>query len=329
MEPLMTDFDWHDGERVIRFGETALDHLWDDAELLTTERAQADVPRAAAGSRHGDAGHVPAGAVPDVAADLAAKVGGDRLVAWGGGRVIDVAKAIASARGGSVCAVPTTLSGAEMSSGHRTLAGIRGPATGAARAGAGGAAADDLGAGPALRSSAMNALGHAMEALYVPSRNPVATLAGLRAAALMAEGIEQSPDGGESLALGSILAGYALGSTELSLHHVVCQTIVRVCSTPHAATNAVMLPHTTAAIAGFAPDPDGAAGRGTGCVTGRDAGSHRGAGRWRRLAARAWCGARRARAGGRGGSAAHRVAPTRSAAQPRPAAAAARAGLVG
>ena len=44
MVPLMTDFEWRDGERMILFGETALDHLWDDAELLTTERAQADVP---------------------------------------------------------------------------------------------------------------------------------------------------------------------------------------------------------------------------------------------------------------------------------------------
>ena len=27
------------------------------------------------------------------------------------------------------------------------------------------------------------------------------------------------------------------------MHHAVCQTIVRVCGTPHAQTNAVMLPH--------------------------------------------------------------------------------------
>ncbi len=183
---------------------------------------------------------------------MAAEVGSDRLVAWGGGRVIDVAKAIASARDGSVCAVPTTLSGAEMSSGHRTLAGFEDrprvrPALVLAVPRLMASAPPEL-----LRSSAMNALGHAMEALYVPSRNPVATLAGLRAAELLADGLD-SPDGGESLALGSILAGYALGSTELSLHHVVCQTIVRVCSTPHAATNAVMLPHTAEAIAGFAP----------------------------------------------------------------------------
>lgn len=251
MVALMTDFEWRDGERMIRFGETALDHLWDDAELLTTERAQADVPPRLR-DRATAIRYVPAGAVPDVAARLAAEVGSNRLVAWGGGRVIDVAKAIASARDGSVCAVPTTLSGAEMSSGHRTLAGFEDrprvrPALVLAVPRLMASAPPEL-----LRSSAMNALGHAMEALYVPSRNPVATLAGLRAAELLADGLD-SPDGGESLALGSILAGYALGSTELSLHHVVCQTIVRVCSTPHAATNAVMLPHTAEAIAGFAP----------------------------------------------------------------------------
>lgn len=251
MVALMTDFEWRDGERMIRFGETALDHLWEDAELLTTERAETDVP-ARLRDHAGAIRYVPAGAVPDVAAELAGEVGSPRLVAWGGGRVIDVAKAIASARGGSVCAVPTTLSGAEMSSGHRTVAGFEDrprvrPALVLAVPRLMASAPPEL-----LRASAMNALGHAMESLYVPSRNPVATLAALRAAELLAEGLE-SPDGGESLALGSILAGYALGSTELSLHHVVCQTIVRVCSTPHATTNAVMLPHTAEAIAGFAP----------------------------------------------------------------------------
>ena len=238
---------------MIRFGADALEHLWEGAELLTTARAQAGIPPHLLG-RAAAVVHVPAGAVPDAAAGLVGGVLGERLVAWGGGRVVDVAKAIASARGGQVCAVPTTLSGAEMSSGHRTLPGYEDrprvrPALVLADARLMTSAPPGV-----LRASAMNALGHAMEALYVPSRNPVATLAGLRAATLLAEGLE-SADGDESLALGSILAGYAVGATELSLHHVLCQTVVRVCATPHADTNAVMLPDTAEAIAGFAPDP--------------------------------------------------------------------------
>jgi alcohol dehydrogenase class IV len=41
-----------------------------------------------------------------------------------------------------------------------------------------------------------------------------------------------------------------MDSAGYSLHHVLCQTIVRVCGTPHAATNATMLPHVLAAMAG-------------------------------------------------------------------------------
>jgi alcohol dehydrogenase class IV len=253
MVPPMTDFVWHDGERVIRFGGDAIEHVWPGAELLTTARAEAGIPPHLL-ARVVAVRHVPAGAVPDVAAGLADAVSSDRLVAWGGGRVIDVAKALASARGGAVCAVPTTLSGAEMSSGHRTLPGFEDRPRVRPAAVLADVEVMTSAPWPALRGSGMNALGHAMEALYVPSRNPVATLAGLRAAALLAEGLDAHTERGESLALGSILAGYALGATELSLHHVVCQTLVRVCSTPHAATNAVMLPHTVAAIAGFAPD---------------------------------------------------------------------------
>jgi alcohol dehydrogenase class IV len=90
---------------------------------------------------------------------------------------------------------------------------------------------------PALRASAMNAMAHAAEALYTPDANPVASLAALRGAALLA---------GEDRALGSLLAGYALDSAGLALHHILCQTIVRTLATPHAQTNAHMLPHTMA-----------------------------------------------------------------------------------
>ena len=54
------------------------------------------------------------------------EIGSERLVALGGGRVIDTAKAIAAVRGGSVAAVPTTLSGAEMTAIHRLPAGASG-----------------------------------------------------------------------------------------------------------------------------------------------------------------------------------------------------------
>ena len=66
---------------------------------------------------------VPAGPVPDAAAALIDAVRNPTLVALGGGRVIDTAKAIAAVRGGRVCAMPTTLSGAEMTTIHRLPAG--------------------------------------------------------------------------------------------------------------------------------------------------------------------------------------------------------------
>ena len=61
--------------------------------------------------------------MPELAERLLPEARSHRLVAWGGGRVIDTAKAIASVTGAQVCAVPTTLSGAEMTSLHRKIAG--------------------------------------------------------------------------------------------------------------------------------------------------------------------------------------------------------------
>ena len=55
---------------------------------------------------------MPSGPVPEAAAAVREEVRGAPLVALGGGRVIDAAKAIAGADGLSVAAVPTTLSGA-------------------------------------------------------------------------------------------------------------------------------------------------------------------------------------------------------------------------
>jgi alcohol dehydrogenase class IV len=106
---------------------------------------------------------------------------------------------------------------------------------------------------PKLAASAMNALAHALEALYTPLANPVADMAALSGAALLAEGMAANPPGREPLALGALLAGYASGSAGFAVHHAVCQTIVRTAGSPHAETNAVMLAHSARLMEGRAP----------------------------------------------------------------------------
>ena len=108
---------------------------------------------------------------------------------------------------------------------------------------------------PLLAATALNALAHAVEALYTPLANPVASMAALRGAELIAAGLpdDREPER-EALALGALLAGYASGQTGYAVHHVVCQTIVRVGGTPHAETNATMLPHTVRLMRGRAPE---------------------------------------------------------------------------
>jgi len=232
---------WRDGGRTIAYGDDAARMLarfgWDaGAQLLTTERADPGVMPAI---------HVGDGQVPELAAALLDRITEDRLVAWGGGRVIDVAKALASARGGEVCAVPTTLSGAEMTLLHRKIAGLESrPSVRPVLVLADPQLMTSM-PEPALRASALNALAHGVEALYGPRANPVATMLALRGAELLA--------GGE-LAFGSLLCGYAVDSAGYAVHHVLCQTIVRTAGTGHAQTNAAVLPQTISLMERRAPE---------------------------------------------------------------------------
>lgn len=219
--------------------------------LLTTERASGQVPALAEAAAV--VLHVPEGSVPEAAAAVRDGVGGRPLVALGGGRPIDAAKAIAGADRLPVAAVPTTLSGAPMTAIHRMPAGVEEwrlvrPSL---------VVADpDLMASqpmPQLAASAMNALAHALESLYGPGRSPVTDMAGRRAFELFRDGLAPEQPIRPSLALGSILAGYAVGSAGFAVHHAVCQTTVRRLRTPHAETNAVMLPHTVGFVARRAP----------------------------------------------------------------------------
>jgi alcohol dehydrogenase class IV len=108
-----------------------------------------------------------------------------------------------------------------------------------------------------LRASSMNALAHGADTLYQPLSNPVSEVAALRGAELIGRALDQAREGREiaDLALGSILCGYAIDSAGFALHHVICQTLVRICGTPHAETNAAILPRALGFLAERVPQP--------------------------------------------------------------------------
>jgi len=257
-------FVWRDAGRVVLFGEGNLreaprllaEHGVEAFELLGSRRTleQAGELAASASRSH----EVPSGQVPGIAATLLEDAGSARqLVAVGGGRVIDVAKAIASVTGAGVAAIPTTMSGAEMTGIHRlpegseSVAGLVRPHV---------VIADPLlmtsQPESQLRASSMNALAHGADSLYTRFANPVSRMTALHGAELIATALDQAPEVRDraGLALGSLLCGYAIDSGLFAIHHVVCQTLVRVCGSPHAQTNAAILPRAMAFMAPRAPE---------------------------------------------------------------------------
>jgi alcohol dehydrogenase class IV len=201
---------------------------------------------------------VPSGPVAEASAAVRGDVGGRPIVALGGGRVIDSAKGLGAADGVAVAAIPTTLSGAELTRFHRLPSGVEGCAPVRPSLVVADPQLMASAPMPLLAATALNALAHAVEALYTPLANPVASMAGLRGANLLASGLDGEgdpppPKRGE-LALGALLAAYASGSAGYAVHHVVCQTIVRVGGTPHAQTNATMLPHSVRLMRERAPE---------------------------------------------------------------------------
>ena len=128
------DFTWRDGERLIRFGQSAAaeaesllrENGFTEYLLLTTERARASAPALA--ERATAVVNVPTGKVDEISADLLGELSHayESVVALGGGRVVDTAKAISGAGAGRCAAVPTTLSGAELTPFHRLPKGVEG-----------------------------------------------------------------------------------------------------------------------------------------------------------------------------------------------------------
>jgi alcohol dehydrogenase class IV len=271
---LIADFTWRDAGRTVVFRrggvgaavEVLREQEVPEFELLSTQRALVEAPalaEAASGVHEVQSGQVPAAAAALLDAlppphQASKGVRARPLVALGGGRVVDVAKAVASVSGAEVVALPTTMSGAEMTGSHRLPAGAEDRVRGAVRPTLVIADPEAMTSQPEeqLRASSMNALAHGADTLYLPLSNPVSEMTALRGAELIGRALDEARGGRDraALALGSVLCSYAIDSAGMGLHHLVCQTLVRMCGTPHAETNAAVLPHAVALLAGRVPE---------------------------------------------------------------------------
>jgi alcohol dehydrogenase class IV len=258
------NFIWRDAGRVIAFRESGVgdaprllaEHGMESYDLLSTERHLAGASGLAHAAR--TIHDVTGGGVPEAAASLLDAVRASNLVALGGGRTIDTAKAIASVTGARVAAIPTTMSGAEMTGIHRLPTGAESQVRSLVRPILVIAEPEAMTSAPEveLRASSMNALAHGADSLYTPFANPVSVMTALRGAELIACSLDEEPAERDraALAFGSLLCGYAIDSGAFAIHHVICQTLVRICGSPHAGTNAAILPRAMAFMAPRAPD---------------------------------------------------------------------------
>ena len=253
----------------IVFGANSLERLPDEVAgaglsralvLCTPEqvehgaRVRALLGDAAAGIYDRAVMHVPVETVAD-AMETVRRLGADCCVAIGGGSTIGLAKAIALESSLPVIAVPTTYAGSEVT-----------PIWGLTRDGIKTTGKDarvlpriviydpllTMSLPAAITGpSGMNAVAHCVEALYAEDRNPVTSMMAAEGIRAMGQHLPAVvADGGDVAArsgalYGAWLAGAALGTVGMALHHKLCHTLGGSFNLPHAEVHTVILPYAT------------------------------------------------------------------------------------
>ena len=274
----MTSFVYVGQPARVVFGAGTLEHLEREIDLLGSRRAlvlctpqqrdQAQVVADRLGERC--AGifdravmHVPIETARE-ARERARTLNADCAVAVGGGSTTGLGKAIALESSLPILAIPTTYAGSEMT-----------PIYGLTEGGLKKTGRDPrvlpktviydvnltLSLPPALSAtSGMNAIAHAVEALYAQDANPIMSMLaqeGIRALANGLPGVIAKPQGVEARSqclYGAWLCGTALGSVGMALHHKLCHTLGGTFNLPHAETHTVVLPHAVAYNRSAAPE---------------------------------------------------------------------------
>lgn len=109
-------------------------------------------------------------------------------------------------------------------------------------------------------TSGMNAIAHAVEALYARDKNPIISLMaeeGIRVLARGLPAIIRRPDDREARSdalYGAWLCGACLGAVGMALHHKLCHTLGGTFDLPHAETHTIVLPHAMAYNAPAVPE---------------------------------------------------------------------------
>lgn len=199
----------------------------------------------------------------------------DILVAPGGGSTIGLAKGMALENGLPILAIPTTYAGSEMT--HIWGISRDGRKT--------------TGKNPVVKpksviydpelvrtlppamslTSGINAMAHAVEALYAQNKNPIVSMMAeesIRQLALGLPAVVADPDDIHARAssfYGAWLAATVLDMVGMALHHKLCHTLGGSFGMPHAQTHTVVLPYATAFNHPATPDAMQAIARALNC----------------------------------------------------------------
>ena len=111
-----------------------------------------------------------------------------------------------------------------------------------------------------IATSGINAIAHAVEALYAQDQNPVTSMMaeeGTRALARSLPKIMENPgdiDARSDALYGAWLCGTCLNAVGMALHHKLCHTLGGTFDLSHADVHTVVIPHATAYNAPAAPE---------------------------------------------------------------------------
>jgi alcohol dehydrogenase class IV len=198
--------------------------------------------------------HSPVG-VSDQVADAVRQVKADLLVSFGGGSAIGLGKAVSLRTGLKHITLPTTYSGSELT-----------PILGETASGIKRTQRDDK-LRPALvlydpalsqgvrrdasMASGMNALSHAVEAMYMSEGETIRRVASAAIEHLLMAlprvfAAPTDPAARSRALYGAWLAAFCLADTPMALHHKLCHALGGAYDLPHAQTHAALLPHSLA-----------------------------------------------------------------------------------